>query len=769
MKSRWLLYILAGSSLTAAQAATDTMLKDMTVTASKTEKTVAEAPATVRVISQENITDRRVTRLGDAMREQPSWYAIGSAFGDQAPGTGRSDISIRGIRGSNRALFMLDGQPLNNAQSGAVNLSAIMMDDVQQIDYVAGPFSSLYGSYALSGVVNVLSKTPDKREFTLRVGGGSAGNNTAGDQWNGSGIYRDKFANGLGISVGVNYNQNFGYANSFLNKTFTSASSLGTSTSVAGAIPTTDAFNTPAYQLGQLSPSPFEEGNAFAKLYYDFSPKTHGMMGFSIYRSEVSANAPYVSYLQNSKGLPISSGNLAIRDGSNFNKLTLRETEFSTTPTNEEIKRYFARFDHQFDNKATLKADFSVQDRFINTGLFSTTDPKTNFNGGAGELSALPQDQRINGKLELGMPLHFSALPNWLATHNLIAGFDANEENMHRVRYNLSNWRDWNTKTETIYNASGTSNTYGGYVQDEWQPVDQLSVYAGGRVDSWSSSGKVQQMTPLLPYNKQYEERTFTQFSPKGAVVYKPLDNLVLKGSAGISFRPPTTFDLYTSSVANSNRFGILSRVTTEAAPNLKPEKAFSWEIGAETHFDTGTNLTATYYETDLTDLFYVKDIITGTANDLKQTSNTGKAKIRGVEATLKQTLVDGVWLFGNVSYTHTKITENLSDPNTVGKELTRAPKLMWNVGVEGEYQGVFGSVIGHYVDKSYADATNRDVAVGVQGAWDAYYLLDTKIGYEVVKGVKTSFAVQNLLDESYYQSALMSGRTFIGEVSVNF
>ncbi|MDD1611426.1 MAG: TonB-dependent receptor [Methylococcaceae bacterium] len=432
------------------------------------------------------------------------------------------------------------------------------------------------------------------------------------------------------------------------------------------------------------------------------------------------------------------------------------------------MKRYFARFDHQFDNKATLKADFSVQDRFINTGLFSTTNPKTNFNGGAGELSALPKDQRINGKLELGMPLHFASLPDWLATHNLVTGFDANQESMHRVRYNLSNWRDWNTKTATIYNASGTSNTYGGYVQDEWQPLDQLSVYVGGRVDSWSSTGKVQQMTPLLPYSHQYDERTFTQFSPKGAVVYKPLDNLVLKGSAGISFRPPTTFDLYTSSVANSNRFGILSRVTTEAAPNLKPEKAFSWEIGAETHFDTGTNLTATYYETDLTDLFYVKDIITGTANDLKQTSNTGKAKIRGAEATLKQTLVEGVWLFGNVSYTNTKITENPGDPTTVGKQLTRAPKLMWNLGVEGEYKGVFGSVIGRYVDKSYADPANRDVAVGVQGAWDSYYLLDTKIGYEVVKGVKTSFAVQNLLDANYYQSALMPGRTFIGEVAVN-
>jgi hypothetical protein len=42
--------------------------------------------------------------------------------------------------------------------------------------------------------------------------------------------------------------------------------------------------------------------------------------------------------------------------------------------------------------------------------------------------------------------------------------------------------------------------------------------------------------------------------------------------------------------------------------------------------------------------------------------------------------------------------------------------------------------------------STNRDIAVGVQGAWDACYLLNTKIGYELVKGIKTSFAVSQAL-----------------------
>ncbi len=745
-------------------------LDEMTVTttATKTEITAAEAPATVRIVNRDKINERRVNRLGDAMREIPGLYLMGSVFGDQASGTNRATTTIRGIQGGNRALFMLDGQSLNNAQTGSANLSAIVMDDVERIDFVPGPFSSLYGSYALSGVMNILTKTPDKREFKFRTSGGGGQDGSSPDQWNIAGIYRDRFKNGLGISIGGNFNQSFGYTNSYLIKTATPSANAVGATRVTGAVPTVDIFSSPAYQLGDVGASTFGEGNAFAKLYYDFSPNTHAMIGYSFFRSEVSADEPYSTYLRNNLNQPVSSGNLVFNDNG-FKRLALRETEFSTTPSNEEISRYFTRFDHKFDNDLSIKADFSFQDRTIDTALYSTTAVTANFNGGPGELQALPTDQRINGKLEFSYPFYSSALPDWLSTHNLVAGFDASQDDMHRIRYNLSNWRDMGSQTQTIYDASGTSNTYGVYLQDEWMPHEQVSVYLGGRVDNWRSTGKVQQFAPLLAYQRDYEERTFTQFSPKGALVYKPFDNLVLKGSAGLSFRPPTTFDLYTTSVANSNRFGILSRVTTEASPNLKPEQAFSWEIGAETSFDTGTNVNFTYFETQLTDLFYGKDIVTGTANDVRQTSNTGKAEIFGVEAALRQKIIEDISFFGNISYAKTKITENQGDPTTVGKELTRAPKLMWNLGVEGKYKDFSGSLIGRVVGKSYNDAANRDTARGVSGAWDAFYLLDGKIGYEIIKGVKTNFSVQNILDEKKYQSSQLAGRTFIGEVAFQF
>lgn len=776
-KQYWLPILLIGyqNALAVEESKTPAAVETLddvvvTSTATKTDKNQYEAPATVRVITRENMEHRRVNRFGDTMRETPGLYLMGSAFGDQASGTNRATVTIRGIQGSNRSLMLLDGQPINNAQTGAANLSGVVMDDIERVDFVPGPFSSLYGSYALSGVMNLVTKAPEKREFKLRTSGGGGASATAADQYNIAALYKDKFDNGLGIALGMNLNESFGYTNSWLNKT-ASTTALGSLTAVNGATRTEDVFGNRAYQFGSIGANTFGEHNVFGRLYYDFSADTHLVVGYSQFRSEVQADLPYSSYLRNNLGQTLASGNVSVNDNG-LNRFALRETEFSSTPSNEQISRYFARFDHRFSNDINLKADFSFQSRTIDTALYSTTAATTNFMGGPGELQALPVDQRTNGKIEMSAPIHISALPKWLASHQLVAGFDANRDDMHRIRYDLSNWRDMQSRLRPIYDASGTSDTYGIYLQEEWLPLDQLSVYLGGRVDNWSSHGRAQQYVPIgttLAFQQQYDERTFTQFSPKGSFVFKATDHLIFKGAAGISFRPPTTFDLYTTSVANSNRFGILSRVTTEAAPNLQPEKAFSWEIGTELSFDTGTHLSATYFETDLTDLFYGKDVVIRTANDVRQTSNTGEAEIYGVEAAVKQKLLDGLFLFGNVSYAKTRITKNDGDLTTVGKELTRAPQLMWNLGLEGKYQQFSGSLISRYVDKSYNDAANRDVAEGVSGAWDSFTLLDTKLGYEVTKNVNASFAVQNILDEQKFQSSLIPGRTFIGEVSFSF
>jgi iron complex outermembrane receptor protein len=85
--------------------------------------------------------------------------------------TGQS-IGMRGI-GSNRALILVDGVPLNDAFGGWVNWSKVALPNVEQIELVKGGGSNLYGSYAMGGVINILTRVPDHDTARLEAGYGS--------------------------------------------------------------------------------------------------------------------------------------------------------------------------------------------------------------------------------------------------------------------------------------------------------------------------------------------------------------------------------------------------------------------------------------------------------------------------------------------------------------------------------------------------------------------------------------------------------------------
>ena len=74
-----------------------------------------------------------------------------------------SSINLRGMPGQARTLVLLDGMPLNSAYTGNVQFGGLAPEDIRQIEVIRGPFSSLYGGYAMGGVVNILTKMPRKR------------------------------------------------------------------------------------------------------------------------------------------------------------------------------------------------------------------------------------------------------------------------------------------------------------------------------------------------------------------------------------------------------------------------------------------------------------------------------------------------------------------------------------------------------------------------------------------------------------------------------
>ncbi len=124
------------------------------VSATNTERTLKDAPASVSVITSEELSKRPVRNLEDALRGSESLQFNGV-------GMSRRGISIRGMS-SEHSLMLIDGKRISTS-SGAIahsdfDLGWVPVEAIERIEVVRGPMSSLYGSEALGGVVNVITR-----------------------------------------------------------------------------------------------------------------------------------------------------------------------------------------------------------------------------------------------------------------------------------------------------------------------------------------------------------------------------------------------------------------------------------------------------------------------------------------------------------------------------------------------------------------------------------------------------------------------------------
>ena len=163
------LYALAsvGFVATASAAENDNLqtftLDPMVITATRTEMKVKETPSAVEVVTHEKLEQTQAKTLRDALKG-----ALGvNVFNDFQ---GRSNVSIRGSE-SRHVLIMVDGKRLGGELSynsaNAWDVDRIRMEDVEKVEIIRGPAGALYGSDAMGGVINVITKTPDKNEAVI--------------------------------------------------------------------------------------------------------------------------------------------------------------------------------------------------------------------------------------------------------------------------------------------------------------------------------------------------------------------------------------------------------------------------------------------------------------------------------------------------------------------------------------------------------------------------------------------------------------------------
>lgn len=142
-------------------------------TATKTEKSIDGVSASVVVITKEDIEKISATTLKDVLDKVPS---INSQFGrfPHASALSKSAISIRGV-GANGTLILLDGKRLSGETESPYEMSRIPASIIERIEIVKGSMSTLYGSDAIGGVINIITKKDiqDINQTTLDLKYGS--------------------------------------------------------------------------------------------------------------------------------------------------------------------------------------------------------------------------------------------------------------------------------------------------------------------------------------------------------------------------------------------------------------------------------------------------------------------------------------------------------------------------------------------------------------------------------------------------------------------
>jgi len=174
----WSMVVFAGEP--------EVTLKEIVVTATKTEKSPQDVTQSVTVITADEIRKSGASNAAEAVRSAVAVMPL-----EYGPRGALSQLSLRGSS-SAQVLVLLDGKRLNSPRTGGFSMTdlPVTLDEIDRIEIVRGPSSALYGADAVGGVVHIITKRPDQGRTNVKGTVGShgfdsisAGNSGKIDNW----------------------------------------------------------------------------------------------------------------------------------------------------------------------------------------------------------------------------------------------------------------------------------------------------------------------------------------------------------------------------------------------------------------------------------------------------------------------------------------------------------------------------------------------------------------------------------------------------------
>lgn len=298
--------------------------------------------------------------------------------------------------------------------------------------------------------------------------------------------------------------------------------------------------------------------------------------------------------------------------------------------------------------------------------------------------------------------------------------------------------------------AKGKQNSFGIYFQDGLKLYEKFIVTIGGRWDYWKSYDGYLYDDALSPKQTYYKDKSLNTFSPKIGLVYHLTEDTTLRSSVGKSFRTPTLYDLY-----RTWRYGT---TTYQANPNLKPGKAYSYEIGLDQKLWDVLLGRFTVYYNDVSDLIYS---VGGTT---KEKQNVGKVQIYGTEAELRYNPLKWLSIFTNYTFNSSRIRKH-SDSTLKGRYLTYTPKSKYSFGCNFKNPKFLDlEVVGRYIGHVFHNDANTQKV-------KQHLIWDITLSRNITDHFELLFKIENVADKRYeeYRDLLAPDRMISASAKLKF
>ncbi len=703
------------------------------VTGTRTGIDLEKSPASASVITRQDLENADSWMVDQSLRFLSGLHA----FRTKGPQDTSMGVSMRGFNGRGvdgaRVLVLLDGQPMNSAYDGAVQWGTIPVDEVDRIEVVRGPFSSLYGGNAMGGVVNIMTRPVEHRQADIAAKYGSNRSVLY------SASFSDRWWNRLGIRAGYQRLQSGGYPVQGVYATASAAAAIA-GPLVTGAIPVLSTTGARRYAVGEQGDNWYNQHALWMR--GEYAPAKDSTISFQYLRRRYGYGyKAYRSLLRDAAGNPIDKGTVFFNDNGLY-RAALSTGSFLGGPGGGESSLFSAQLLHALSSRSHLRLTAGMSDQPLE--YFSTPSASATVAGGSGSTADRPSRS-----------WHGEAQWNWIPSsrHNIVAGVGMRRNSSASSEYSVSNYSDRNSHLLQTAFSSGKDSSQAVFIQDQISVLKRLLLIAGGRYDRWSSmDGKATPYSGAAPIS--YASRSTDSISGKLSALYEGPGRWVLRAGVGNSFRNPSVYELFRTWRSSSG-------IVYLSNPELKTETLISWEAGVRKKFGTLADLDAGYFENHVRGLIYRStDLQLDPTGKTRVFLNAGKSRTRGVEIDLQQNALSWLQLKQTYTWNDAIIVRNDFAPLTVGKQVPYIPRHMASFTAIGSRKQWTGALTGRYVGKLFSSDTNSDIVKGVPGAYDPFFELGGSVSYTFESRLTLSCSADNLLDRRYYQYYRTPGRT---------